>query len=181
VATRGDERDGVGSVASILALLEHHPPPPSHLPGVSLRWSDLDRLVELADHVEVGAHLRDVFPFPYTRADGVAFMSRLLGAPGESRNRPSAIHGTHQGTNACADAPKAVAPSEAGGGKEGGVAPDIVHAVEVDGEFAGEATGGGGGALCGYDGHRYHPACAVPHLAADVAAVVRMRHLPARL
>lgn len=47
------------------------------LPSCILRpWrvEDLDSLVRHADNPNVSAHLRDRFPSPYTRADGIAFL-----------------------------------------------------------------------------------------------------------
>ncbi|HVF34441.1 MAG TPA: GNAT family protein [Candidatus Saccharimonadia bacterium] len=44
------------------------------------RSTDLDELVALADNERVSAMLRDRFPFPYTRADGVAFLADTAGA-----------------------------------------------------------------------------------------------------
>lgn len=58
-------------------------PPEPVIPGNActlrpFRAADLDDLVALADNEKVSAMLRDRFPFPYTRADGEAFLADTL-------------------------------------------------------------------------------------------------------
>lgn len=43
--------------------------------------SDLDSLVRHADNANVARHLRDRFPHPYTRHDGVDFLAAVIRAP----------------------------------------------------------------------------------------------------
>ena len=43
------------------------------------RSDDLEELVELADDADVSANLRDTFPHPYTREDGLRWLGLTTG------------------------------------------------------------------------------------------------------
>ncbi len=66
-----------------------HPPEPTIACGACtlrpFRAADLEELVALANNEKVSAMLRDRFPFPYTRADGEAFLADTLAPRGDWR------------------------------------------------------------------------------------------------